>query len=92
MGRFPYVLPGWLVDPYPPVVVNWKTWDLCRKFQFIGNCKATQYFVNFQWLEFHFKILGMAGKQCVSSTQKAGERSLLSETLAGISTLTQWTP
>ena len=31
---------------------------------------------HFQWLEFHIKIDGMAGKQCVFSPQKAGERSL----------------
>jgi len=43
----------------------------------------------FQWLEFHIKIHGMAGKQCVSSAQNAGKRSLFSETLAGISTVTQ---
>ena len=34
----------------------------------------------------------MAGKQCVFSDQKAGKRSLFSETWAGISTSTQWTP
>ena len=58
---------------------------------------ATQYFLiiiglQFQWLEFHIKIHGMAGKQCDFSDQKAGKRSLFSETWAGISTSTQWTP
>ena len=58
---------------------------------------ATQYFLiiiglQFQWLEFHIKIHGMAGKQCAFSDQKAGKRSLFSETWAGISTSTQWTP
>ena len=43
-----------------------------------------------QWLEIHIKIHGMAGKQCVFSTQKTGKRSL-SEYLAGISTLSQCT-
>jgi len=42
--------------------------------------------LHFQWLESYIKILGMAGKHCVFSAQKAGEGSLLSETLAGIST------
>ena len=45
-----------------------------------------------QWLEFHIKLHGMAGKQFAFSLQKAGKGSLFSETLAGISTLTQWTP
>ena len=40
--------------------------------------------------EFHIKSHGMAGKQCVFSAQKAGKKSLFSETLVGISTLTQW--
>ena len=58
---------------------------------------ATQYFLiiiglQFQWLEFHIKIQGLAGKQCAFSDQKAGKRSLFSETWAGISTSTQWTP
>ena len=39
---------------------------------------ATQYFLiiiglQFQWLEFHIKIQGMAGKQCAFSDQKAGK-------------------
>ena len=34
----------------------------------------------------------MDGKQCVFFVQKAGKRSLFSETLAGTSTLTQWIP
>ena len=46
----------------------------------------------FQWLEFHIKIHGMTGKQCAFSDQKPGKRSLFSETWAGISTSTQWTP
>ena len=42
---------------------------------------ATQYFLiiiglQFQWLEFHIKIHGMAGKQCAFSDQNAGKRSL----------------
>ena len=58
---------------------------------------ATQYFLTiiglqFQWLEFHIKIHGMAGKQCAFSDQKAGKRSLVSETWPGISVSTQWTP
>ena len=47
---------------------------------------------HFQWLEFHIKINGIAGIQCVFSAQKTGKGSLFSETLAGFSTLTQWTP
>ena len=35
---------------------------------------------------------GMAGEQQGFSAKKAGKRSLFSETLAGISTLTQWIP
>ena len=78
---------GWLVDPYPLGVVYCKTWYLYRKVQFIGNVTITQYFVavvgqHCQWLEFHIKIHGVAGKQCVFSVQKAGNRSLFSETLA----------
>ena len=46
----------------------------------------------FQWLEFHIKINGMTGKQCAFSDQKAGNRSLFSETWARISTSTQWAP
>ena len=66
---------GWLVDHYPRMVVYRKTFNLYRKFQFIGNFKAIQYFVaivgqNFQWLEFHIKIHGMAGKQCTLSAQR----------------------
>ena len=58
---------------------------------------ATRYFLiiiglQFQWLEFHIKIHGMAGKQCAFSDQKAGKGSLFSETWAGISTSTKWTP
>ena len=58
---------------------------------------ATHYFLiiiglQCQWLDFHIKIQGMAGKQCAVSDQKAGKRSLFSETWAGILTSTQWTP
>ena len=28
IGSLPYVLPGWLVDAYPPGVVYWKTLSL----------------------------------------------------------------
>ena len=74
-----------------------KILNLTKEFQFIGNFKVIQYFVkivelHLHWLEFHIKIHGMAGKQCAVSAQKAGKRSLSSETLAGISTLTRWTP
>ena len=42
---------------------------------------AAQYFLiiiglQFQWLEFHIKIQGLAGKQCAFSDHKAGKRSL----------------
>ena len=43
---------------------------------------------HFQWLEFHIKTHGIAGKQCVCSAEKAGKKSLFYETLAVISTLT----
>ena len=94
---FPIFCEEWLVDPCPPGMVYCKTLNLYRKFQFIENFKTTQCFVtivrqHFQWLEFHIKIYSMAGKHCAFSAQKAGKRSLLSETWAGISTLTQWTP
>ena len=74
-----------------------KILNLYRKFQFIGNFKVSQCFVvivghGFQWLEFHIKILCMAGKQRDFSAQRAGKMSLFSEALAGISSLTQWTP
>ena len=64
---FPIFCQGWLEDPCPPMMVYWETLSLCRKFQFIGNFKTTQCFVpiveeHFQWLEFHIKIHGMAGK------------------------------
>ena len=62
IGSFPFVLPGWLVDPYPPGVVYRKTLYLYRKFQFIGNFKVIQYFVaivglHFQWLENNVSFL-----------------------------------
>ena len=65
--------------PYPPVVVYWMTLNLYMKFQYTGNFKVTQYFVaivgsHLQWLEFHIKMHGIAGKQCVLSAQKAGKR------------------
>ena len=68
-------------------MVYWKTLDLYRKFQLLEIFEDTQYFVtvvgqHFQWLEFHFKLHGMAGKQWAFSAQKAGNRSLFSETLA----------
>ena len=64
---FPMLCEEWLVDPCPPGVAYWKTLNLYRKFQFIGNFKVTQCFVtiveeHLQWLEFHIKIYGMAGK------------------------------
>ena len=67
IGSVPYVLPGWLGDPCLPGVVYRKTLNLDKKFQFIGNFKATQCFVtivemHFQWLEFHIRIHGVAGK------------------------------
>ena len=66
---FPMFCQGWLVDPYPTWVVYWKT----LTFHFIGNFQVTQYLVTIvgqhcQWLEFHIKINGMAGKQCHFST------------------------
>ena len=79
----------WLVHPYPLSVVYWKTLNLYRKFQFIGNFKITLYLVtivgqHFQLLKFHIKIRGMAGKQCSMSffCPKSWKRSLLFETLA----------
>ena len=77
-------------------MVYWKTLNLYRKFQFIGNFKATQYFVtivgpHFQWLEFHITSHGMTGKQCAFSAQMAGKKLLSLRLLAGISTLAQWT-
>ena len=36
---------GWFVDPSPPGVVYRKTLIFCRKFQFIGNLKVTQFFL-----------------------------------------------
>ena len=88
------VLPVWLVDPHPPVVIFRKTLNLYRKFQFIGNSKVTQYFVtivrsHFQLLKFHIKTHGVAGKQYVFSAQKARKRSFFSQALAGISILAQ---
>ena len=51
-------------------MVYLKILNLYRKFKFVGNFKVIQYFVavvgpHFQWLAFHIKIHGMAGKQCV---------------------------
>ena len=57
-----------------------------RKFQYIGNSK-----VNLR-LEFHIKIHVLAGARCASSTQRTGKGHFFSETLAGVSSLTQWTP
>jgi len=67
LALMPYVLPGWLVDPYPLGLVYWKTWNLCGKFQFMGNSKVIQDFVtivglHFKWLEVHVKLHGIAGK------------------------------
>ena len=74
--------PLWLVDLYPLKVDYWKTLNLHRKFQFIGNYKIVQYFVtivrlHLQCLEFHIKIHGMAGKQCAFFCPKGWKRSLL---------------
>ena len=44
-GKVFPVFPGWLVDSYRPGVVYWKTVNLYRKLQFIGNFKVIQYFV-----------------------------------------------
>ena len=57
---------------------------------------VTQYFVtlvgqHLQWLEFHIKIIGMAGRN-VLFLPKRLEKVAFSENLAGVSTLTQWTP
>ena len=43
--------------------------------------KVIEYFAtiagpHFPWVEFHIKIHGMAGKECVFSAQKAGKRSV----------------
>ena len=51
-----------------------KILNLHKEFQFIGNFMVVQYFVtivkpHFQRLEFHIKIHGMTGKQCVFSAQ-----------------------
>ena len=46
---------------------------------------------HFEWLEFHIKIHFTAGIQCVFLPKNL-EKDHFSETLAGISTLTQWTP
>ena len=70
--------------------------NLYRKFKFFGNFKFIQYLVtavgpHFQWMESDIKIHGMAGKQYVFLHRRQ-ERPLSSESLAGISTLTQKTP
>ena len=75
----PYVLPGWLVVLFPPGVVYLKICNLCRKFQFIGNINATQYYVtivrpHFQWLEFYSNVHGMAGKRYVFSAPKGWKK------------------
>ena len=58
-----------------------KILNLYRKFQYTGNFKVIQYLGTIvgshcQWLEFHIKVHGMAGKQCIYSAQKNGKRSL----------------
>ena len=56
-------------------------WFTGRNLLYLGNSSvlgkfmATQYFLiiirlQFQWLEFHIKIQGMAGKQCAFYDQK----------------------
>ena len=45
---------------------------------------------HFQWPKFHIKI-HMAGKQCAFLPKRL-QKVAFSETLAGISTLSQWTP
>ena len=77
-------------------MVYWKTLNFYRTFQFIGNFKATQYFVtivglHFQWLNFHINIHGMTRRQCAFSAQVAGKGPFSLRRLAGISTLAQWT-
>ena len=56
---------------------SWKSWNFI--------------FGPFQWLEYHVKIHGMAGKLCFFCS-KGWEKATFSQTLARISTLTQWTP
>ena len=76
---FPIFLPGCLVDPNLPGVVNSrKILNLYKKFQFIGNIKVTQYLVTivgpqFRWLHCHIKAHGVAGKQYIFFVQKAGK-------------------
>ena len=48
--------------------------------------------LHFQWLEFHLKIHGMAGKQCAFSVQKAGKRPLVLKLRLEFQLLTQWMP
>ena len=78
------VLPGWLVGLYVSGVVYRKTLNLYRKFQLIGNFK-----VNLRSRNVYSKIHAMAGKQCFSA--QGVEKVIFSETLAGISSLAQWT-
>ena len=77
IGNFPYVLRGMVGRFLPSGMVYWKTLNLRRKFQFIGNFKTTQCFDNsrttFSIAGISYKNLGMAGKQCAFSAQKAGK-------------------
>ena len=67
-----------------------------RKFQFSRNFQVTEYFDNsetaFLMAGFHIKIHDMAGKQCVFFCPHGWKTVTFSETVAGISTLTLWTP
>ena len=83
-SKLSQVLPGQLVDPYPP------------KFQFSENFKVTRHFVtiarlHFQWLKFDIKIQGMAGNKMFFLPKRL-RKITFSEALARISALTQWTP
>jgi len=86
---------GWLVEPCPLGMVYWKTLNLYRKFQFNGNFRVTQYFDNshtaFSMAGISFQI-SWYGWKTIFSYPKDWKKVTFSETLAGISTLTQWTP
>ena len=72
-----------------------KKW--CLKLKFVGNFKATQYFVTivrqyFQGLEFSYQNSWYDWKTMCFFCPNDWKNAAFSEILAGISTLTQWTP
>ena len=86
IGSFPAFCQQWLVDPYPLGVVYWKTLNLYRELQYVRNVKVTQYFMAI--------VSIVNGWNFISKFMVWLENDVLtfSETLAGISTLTQWKP